>query len=427
MSISQAPTPLVHPQLFHLQECRRVLAAQSESTCQPHVCGDIMERISPVVRSQLKDLRESSAKKLEAKLEKVADCDRGKWVAHFNKLFLDQACQLLKSVRFTREDMGYCYRCNSRIRLHPPASSAKVLVNISGSTCVAWSGMSQNAPSELGWLHASAEPCLVWLHEQASLKNHYIVHECVRGFDAEVFKRVLGDSWHVSTVRFSAKMIGVPVDRTRAYTVACSQPERCQLPFTMDLVKKTLYHNLNSDCSIFLQASDELTMQHREALAPVSVRHLALKKRYRTSALLTAGDSHRLEQWRRAIEKKSEAAADDMKNIVRRHFVNVCQEPSYMSLPKHVVVPALLRGSKLFSVDADRWIHPSELLSIQGVPMFLGDQHAFTSISPFSRVHVSLRTMTQMAGNAMHVGVVGGVLLLVVASYSQPEGVMVAT
>ena len=53
--------------------------------------------------------------------------------------------------------------------------------------------------------------------------------------------------------------------------------------------------------------------------------------------------------------------------------------------------------------------------------MFLGDAHVFTDLSPFCRIEVSLRTMTHLAGNAMHVGVVGGVLLLVMASYQAPE------
>ena len=408
---------------FVPKDCRRVLCGHGGNECKPHVCGDIMERVSPAIRDSLRSMREEYAERLRMKCAFLNDEKdvKARWVTHFNKLFLDGACRLLGSVEFSREDKGYCYKCRSMVRLHPPASKTQLLINISGTTCVAWSAMSQGCASELAWLHPSADPCLLWLHEQAAIRPHYVIHECVRGFDPSCFKRILGDGWHISTVRFSAKSTGVPVDRTRSYTVACSQPAHCQLPFDMDLVKSVLYHDLECDCSIYLQADEMSTMKHRELLAPLSVRHLALKKRYPTSALLPTGDAYRLGLWKDAIEAKVLASDDEMKDIVKRHFVNVAQEAGFMALPKDVVVPALLRGSKLFSVSADRWIHPAELLAIQGVPMFLGDKNAFTKLSPFRSTDVSLRAMAHMAGNAMHVGVVGGVFLLAVSSFHPPD------
>ena len=308
-----------------------------------------MERISPSVREALHSSRESCAQKLQSKCSSVrGKDDKAGWVAHYNKVFLEEACRLLSKVEFSRKALGYCHKCHSMVPLHPPQTNSKILVNISGTTCVAWSAMSQGASSELGWLHPSAEPCLVWLHEQAAIKNHFIIHECVRGFDNSCFKKVLGDGWHVCTVRFSAKSTGVPVDRTRAYTVACSEAVHCHLPFSMELVRRILFHEVNCDCSVYLQADEALTLKHREALAPHSVRHLAPRKRYRGSSLLCTGDAFRLGLWRAALEQKVEASSEEKKDIVRRHFVNVGQEAGYMALPKDVVVPALLRGSKLF-------------------------------------------------------------------------------
>ena len=394
----------------------------SEGQCEPHVCGDIVDRVPASVKEALASKRHAWATKLQARSETLSGEAKAKCVANCNNLFLDAACKLLADVSFSRDDEAFCYRCQSMQRLHPPARDNKIFINISGSTCVAWSAMAQSSPAELGWLHRSADPCLIWLFEQAAVMNHFIIHECVRGFDNAIFHKILGDSWHVCTVRFSAKQTGVPVDRTRAYTVACSKPMLCRLPFSLELVKQVLFHDNVLDCSIFLQADEWATMTHRQMLCPASLRHLALLKRYPTRSLVPAGDAYRLKEWEAAIEDKAAGLEDmEMKRKVRRHFVNVSQGAGYMSLPKDVVVPALLRGSKLYSLEADRWLHPSELLAIQGVPMFLDAEHSFSNLSPFHRVEVPLRTMTRMAGNSMHVAVVGGVLLLTLASYTEPE------
>ena len=97
-------------------------------------------------------------------------------------------------------------------------------------------------------------------------------------------------------------------------------------------------------------------------------------------------------------------------------MVNLAQNASHMSLPAKVVVPALLRGSKLFSIAADRWLHPVELLGVQGMPVMLPKDNIYAAASPFQQHQPSFKTITKMAGNAMHVGAVGGIKIMVLGS-----------
>ena len=89
-------------------------------------------------------------------------------------------------------------------------------MEISGTTCVAWSNMST---ASLGWLDDSSIPCLTWAYILRGIQPHTIAHECVAAFDYTELSKVLGVAYHAQSVASSPTDLGLPVERKRRYTV----------------------------------------------------------------------------------------------------------------------------------------------------------------------------------------------------------------
>ena len=94
-------------------------------------------------------------------------------------------------------------------------AAADLLVEVAGTTCVAWSSMG----SGWGWLDVSALPCLVWISWMGASLPDVIIHEITPRFSPEALLNLLGDQYSAASMVTSPVDWGVPSSRPRRYTV----------------------------------------------------------------------------------------------------------------------------------------------------------------------------------------------------------------
>ena len=153
-------------------------------------------------------------------------------------------------------------------------------------------------------------------------------------------------------------------------------------------------------------------------------RHLESVVEFSDRDLLSVGDKTRLQGWEPMLQSRVRTAeglgASEEAMRPHHHLVTVARSVSFMALPSQVVAPAVLRRSRLFSLFCDRFVHPLELLAIQGFPILTDSPYSL--YNPFKGAllqgpeAVTSSEIEVLAGNSMHLAAVGGVLLLVLAS-----------
>ena len=414
--------------------CRSVLMRAGATK---HVFGDLLSRVSVPVLQKLTHKLVGFRARLDAEchVDIDVDCDkqlaaaaarRSALIKRIGSEWFAAACDILGAESFSEDTKAYCYKCRRMCLCFPSAHDVgnRVLVEVSGTTCVAWSSMSRSA---LGWLHDSSIPFLCWARMVQFMEPHLIVHECVPRFDFESMSVALGGKYDVSSSVFSPCDIGFPSRRPRRYTVCVlkgarrglGQPE---ITWDTDLnlqgFAKVACRTPTDDGIIFMQATEE--QQTRVYCQYAATRHWpgmwCKDQAWSWYRLLCPGDQRRLLAYGRLV--LTEFASADAPFM----FVNITQNANYMkdmgSLSSFT--PALMRSSRLFICTPDlawRPVVPEELFAVQGLPMFGED--AVRSLSPLAMaIHeeattggLSMVQLRQLAGNSMHHAAVGAVLL----------------
>ena len=93
-------------------------------------------------------------------------------------------------------------------------------------------------------------------------------------------------------------------------------------------------------------------------------------------------------------------------------LANLSQRPTYFPA-KTGIIPALLRSSLLWSIPGRRLVVPYEYFEIQGYNMFDADATQCSFINILDRI--SHRKLRMLAGNAMHLRVVGAAIMFIMA------------
>ena len=98
----------------------------------------------------------------------------------------------------------FCYVHQQMCPSIPPdhnchGGTSRFLIEVAGTTCVAWSSMRGKQSFGSRWGHASTLSFLVWLHWVRRMKPCAIIHECVPAFDWGTLAEVLSqlEPWEV--------------------------------------------------------------------------------------------------------------------------------------------------------------------------------------------------------------------------------------
>ena len=205
-------------------ECQAVLLEAPEDMPR-HLFDNISNLIPQKLLNRLQFGLAGHIRKFHRKLASFKPTDTESRSQHRSDLlhslgreWVDRAVDILSEHQFTREwtrskcritgGMSPCFPTLQQIGkgLH---------IEISGSTCVAWSTMSKGA---MGWLHESSIPFLIWACMMRDIQPNLIVHECVAKFDWEVLAIILGKTFVVKSLVFGPDDVGFPNTRRRRYT-----------------------------------------------------------------------------------------------------------------------------------------------------------------------------------------------------------------
>ena len=115
------------------------------------------------------------------------------------------------------------------------------------------------------------------------------------------------------------------------------------------------------------------------------------------------------------LQKYEDALKNRQNNRYASLVANLSQNPYFFNTSS--VMPALLRGSSLWSFEKSREVLPEELCEVQGMNIYSPDDMGFAC--PFRSAVANdvftARQLSQMAGNAMHMAAIGTALTFVLA------------
>ena len=290
-------------------------------------------------------------------------------------------------------------------------------IEISGSTCVAWSTMSQSA---MGWLHSSSIPFIIWACMMRDIQPNVILHECVPKFDWQVQKHLFGITFECRSLVFGLDEVGFPSSRRRRYT-PCTRHAPSPFPgaprfqmgkaFDMDL-KILAFRTLSTDGRVYLRG--DKSMQFAQLVDMAARWHMpagwASARRPLWSSLLARGSCKRLVKRARTIQANPG---------LETFFINIPQNPGYgASLTKDP--PVLLRGNEMWAGGDFGWrpVLLQQLLAIQGFPVFTDDLRTPITTTMLAKMDSDKfkAPAKNMIGNCMHHGCVGSCLLFALLS-----------
>lgn len=230
--------------------CRSVLTSIGASK---HVFGNLCDRLSVAVRDELVQTLEEHRAMLHREVDGNQDVDvtvdagadaeaalarrRKDHCKLVGRQWSLRALDILKKETFSSQTMAWCYKCRRRCPCFPHFQEVgqRLLIEIAGTTCVAWSSMSASAS---GWLHNSSIDFFAWARMVQCIEPHMVIHECVEKFDPAILSFILGDKYTIESVCHSPLSMGFPSMRQRRYTVCilngCRQARSDGLQLKMD-------------------------------------------------------------------------------------------------------------------------------------------------------------------------------------------------
>lgn len=264
-----------------------------------------------------------------------------------------------------------------------------------------------------------------------------IVHECVPNFDPSVLQACLSDLYYVFSIVWNACDEGLPIRRERRYTICIRKRlGKPILPFSLSTWSRLVFCNRVATCEIFLNASDEQIsklrddMCARKGIPSTRIRSSGGVGVWAWEVLMSKAERDVL----LTLRKKTQAYKAEHPDIdLSKHkwIINVSQSVQFQ--PRHRdfqldLMPALLRSSKFFldcmnEKDA-RFIHPLEVMAMQGLPVLLPADHFASQSCNFQRTldesGIPLQQMALLSGNGMNLSSIGQVIFFCLACVGSP-------
>ena len=308
----------------------------------------------------------------------------------------------------TQRSVGtaFCVGHGQRCRVPSPD------IDISGSPCTPWSRML--GATRLRRQHPLTLLLLAWCHLVLCLEIPLGIHENVVGFDVEVVREMLGDSYEVVVLRCSPADWGFEfMARPRVYTL-CIRKDKWQITCDIQQTYQEVRHLTR--------------IKHLKGLTPAwpwrasSEQTMAEENRVRVHHHLPPLTSPSAD-WSYLLTSKQKGYLDHhQKRWQTQHqgvdfsvhpdcVLNLSHGP-YVSRASRKQIPTFCRSSSLiWSPHRKRWLLNEEKAAAMGYPVFL-DLAGEAGVALDDLVVQGGRTAI---GNAMHVSCVGCVFLVALA------------
>ncbi len=451
--------------------CRKALASHVPGSRPEHIFGNVedcvpagaiaaMYAMAAMYRARI-TARTAAAR--QAKGMEHASAVRRAEVQRLGERFLAKATKLVAEHEFDLGATGWCHVHERQCPLAPtrPQSHHALLLEVAGSTCVAWSSMGLR----WGWLDPSAVPCLAWTRWMRARRPHIIIHENTPRFDVQQLLALLGPDLYVAVSQVTSPHdFGVPTRRWRPYTLLVRRDAGPAGGVALACWRRG--PSKDHDGGTVLAATqcgpdahDAVCLEGRLRSSTFSFdRQGGLARLFFSQPLLDASRAYlialadqvrsysagRLRQRCFGHDTGETQAGDDegvatellIPPCARAHLLEyerlraaaaaqgqpvadlVCllQSPHHTGTSRNSLwAPPLLRNTCLYSLQRRRLVLPAETCLIQGIPTRSLISGTAGRRSPFEEPVESMATEGQLRGllgNAMHLCQVGGASLI---------------
>ena len=323
------------------------------------------------------------------------DLDRAAAMTAYQKIFDTMA----KNEHDLFQDHSHCIKCGQACPVSGQLTQKKLRILIAGTECKAWS--SNGKQQRQG--HPSMLVFLVFIFDLRHRKYDVGIHEITELHPEQLLPHFLQGQYQCHTFRISPYHLGFPARRPRKYTVMIKQDhifDGGQEHFMK------LFGQCPSIDPHVLWVAPSSEIDNRFMQVAIGRGNIPRPDQPQDwTPLLTPFQRSRLEQTYRRPDNSIPKFIDLSKSTER------CSPGDFMC--------TLLTNSTLWSNDLRRPNTPKEGLVFQGVPAYDGLSTKFSVEWPKCIGDtISDTEAIFLAGNAMHIGVVGTLFLYVLASLS---------
>ena len=331
---------------------------------------------------------------------------------------------------------------------HQNRQEDRLYVHCAGVVCIDWSCRGK----QRGWGGPSAAAFSQWVVERLLADDDIIIMECTPRFNVDQgLHQTLGHKYDVHPLVFSPSDLGFPLKRQRLYALLLRRG-RVSAPPNRDLRELfwSLFprQTLLPGCAFFRAPQEPVNalrrrMAHRRHLPPKQTDgspwpfqalltpglarrkqiHRKLVQRLATPSGglpdATCGAQPDLEERPPARKRKAgqELTGGSQANRCHQLCVDISHSPPFSKASRDL--PTLCQNSVVWSFDHSRPMLGTEKWEAMGLPVWsaeCGFPHPWETLVPGMRKSrqggtLSNHALGAMAGNAMHLGAVGAVLL----------------
>ena len=371
---------------------------------------------------------------------------------------------LLQRIDVSQYEKAWCWSCQKMCSALPSKSKETLLIEVAGSTCVAFSTMSSSA---WGLLDDSALPFFAWMFWSRHCKFDCILHECVPSIPIELADNIICHGtedplqgnrlYHnVSSIVNSPINFGIPCCRRRRYSrwtlvrdasavvkvdasVAAPQivdtsaaapriqSHRCdrvleskfgsvKMTFNERNMRAMFYRKVAISSDVFLKATKQQIETYYRKRAHARNVPLCSEGEVDVLDLISASSRVHLEAGQQ-LRREALAGARVAPDIVCLNQSPHQLKPRVCQASMVPLMPALLTNSLPFSLAASRLLLVEELMMVMGLPTpsMASNNPVLASLCPYKDDMTSFLSETdvrRLLGNGMHISQVGSALLL---------------
>ena len=401
-----------------LPRCRRTLVAHTGIGQASCIHSDILDRCPKALLKQLKRLHAKYVRKAHVRIAKGAK--KSKTYHELGRQFMKDAGRIAFKCT-AKEGASLVAACEVHGRdcaaLAPiPASSrCALLLAVAGINGYDWSAMGKGMKS----LGSGVFPFLQWARERMMGKESAFVAECVAPFDHVLLGEIFSKHFSLHVLHISPTLFGEPVERQRKYMLLLAKDKLRWHPKVARLGVQVSFERLFSRVLKMkgtdkFRAPDVVVAEHLTAMAAKA----GLPERRRNGQVWSSFEVLPQAAQKRLLGHEEALAQMGLPNDYTA-TANINQNASFMP-PALDIVPALLRGSCLWLFPQRRIELGLELMELQGYNIFDESSSSASMDEHVCQFSTFLKTLPnaklrEMAGNAMHLRVMGTVLMFLMA------------
>lgn len=319
-----------------------------------------------------------------------------------------------KKVLFNMGAAAHCVRHN---RMCPgfDLKANGVTMSIHGTACTAWSA----AGKQQGTCHPSIVPWFCFVFYVLTFEPTIAIHEITELHPDEVFTFHFADKFDIVSLHINPHQLGFPIRRPRRYRILVNKKKAVMVGSAQD------FFNI-LECRPKLPA-ESMCCADEEMLGDKFMKVARSRHRIPQEApdlgtlpweqMLTPAELGRL----RAHRQQSKGTP-----LEGCFFADISKTDEFMRASEYI--PTLVQNSKVWCEKLGREVLPIEHLVFQGFPAL--PQVARQAALPWADSlgcppeGVSEGELRSLAGNAMHLGVLGAVVLYALSTIQISDGPM---